>query len=52
MEPPKPRFFMAHEKGSFGHEAKKRALKGFSFGKQARRTEMEGSNFGGRRCGG
>jgi len=37
MEPPKPRFFMAHEKGSFGQEAKKRALKqGCSFRMQAR----------------
>jgi len=52
MEPPKLRFFIAHEKGSFGHEAKKRAPKGCSFRMQARRTEMEGSNFGERRCGG
>jgi len=45
MEPPKPRFFMAYEKGSFGHEAKKRALKGCLFGMPARQNEMEGSHL-------
>jgi len=28
MESPKPRFFIAHEKGSFGHEAKKESTQG------------------------
>jgi len=32
MEPQKPRFFMAHEKGSFGHEAKKEHSRGAHLG--------------------